>query len=242
MNKTSAIILAAGKGVRMRSDLPKVSHMLCGKPMIVRVLEVVSQLGLDKIFIVVGYKSEIVKKECKGFNVTFVEQQEQLGTGHAVMQVKPYINSDSVIVLNGDVPLIKHSTLKELISIHDSKKASATVLSAEVQDPQGYGRIVRTNDGFLLKIVEQKDATREEASIREINTGTFCFNSDELFAALDEVKPNNIQKEYYLTDVIEILRRNKRPVFAYRSKNNMEVLGVNTKEDLERLEKICESV
>ena len=237
--KIVAVVLAAGKGIRMRSSLPKVSHSIFGKPMIAWVLEAVEGLNLDEIFVVVGYKSEIIRAECEGFNVTFVEQKEQLGTGHAVMQVAPYIRDRVVLVLNGDMPLIKTDTLKEFISLHmRSRDASATVLTATIPNPGSYGRIIRGNDGKILKIVEQKDAVEDELAIKEINTGTYCFNSKDLFDALNEVKPNNVQKEYYLTDVIGILRRKDLPVYAYKAEDTNEVLGVNTVEELARLEEL----
>jgi bifunctional UDP-N-acetylglucosamine pyrophosphorylase/glucosamine-1-phosphate N-acetyltransferase len=234
--KKVAIILAAGKGVRLKSDLPKVSHMIFGKPMITRVLEAVKQIGLDQIFVIVGYKAEIVKQECDGFEVTFIEQKEQLGTGHAVMQARPFIKDSTILVLNGDVPLIKTETLKSLIVFHESQNASATILTASVKNPHSYGRIIRSKEGLILKIVEQKDATEEERAINEVNTGTYCFKSKDLLNALDKVKPDNSQKEYYLTDVIGILKSEKLPVFAYMAKDETEVLGVNTIEDLKQLE------
>jgi UDP-N-acetylglucosamine diphosphorylase/glucosamine-1-phosphate N-acetyltransferase len=235
--KTVAIILAAGKGVRMRSDLPKVSHQVLGKPMIVRVLETVEALGLDDIFVVVGYKSEIVKAQCEGFSVTFVEQKEQLGTGHAAGQAAPYIHDSVVLILNGDMPLITIDTLKEFISFHrNSKSASATILTAVLQDPGSYGRIVRDSAGRVVKIVEKKDASKDESAIREINTGTYCFNSKDLFDALNEVRPDNAQKEFYLTDVIGILAGRGLPVYAYKAKDPNEVLGVNTIEERDRIE------
>jgi len=237
--KAAAIVLAAGKGVRMKSDLPKVSHSLCGKPMIVRVLKSIDELELEAVYVVVGYKADIVKSECEDFDVTYIEQNEQLGTGHAVMQARPFVKEPLVIVLNGDVPLLKPETLRNLISYHVSKSASATILTASVPDPTGYGRIIRTDDGLIVRIVEHKDATANELGIDEINTGTYCFNTKELFDALNDVKPNNAQKEYYLTDVISILRKKGSPVYAYKASDHIEVLGVNTKEDLIKLEDYC---
>jgi len=235
--KTVAVVLAAGKGIRMRSDIPKVSHLIFGKPMISWVLGAVEGLKLDKVFVVVGYRSEIVKSECAEFDVTFVEQKEQLGTGHAVLQTEPYIKDSLVLVLNGDMPLIKSETLRDLISRHlSSKSASATVLTAILSNPASYGRIVRGREDRILKIVEQKDAAADELDIKEINTGTYCFNSQDLFNALNEVRPNNAQKEYYLTDVIGILTKKNLPVYAYKAKDPNEVLGVNTIEELARLE------
>ena len=237
--KTVAVILAAGKGVRMKSELPKVSHPILGKPMIVWVLEAVNDLQLDEVFVVVGYKADVVRSECEGFNVTFVEQKEQLGTGHAVAQAAPYIKDSVVLVLNGDMPLIKEDTLKEFIAWHlKNSSASATILTATLPDPASYGRIVRDSEGRVIRIVEKKDATGDELLIKEINTGTYCFNSRALFDALDEVRPENAQKEYYLTDVIGIFTKRNLPVYAYKAKDPNEVLGVNTIEELARLEQL----
>lgn len=236
--RTAAIILAAGKGVRMMSDLPKVSHPVMGKPMIVRVLEAVKELGLDDIFVVVGYKAELVKEECEGFNVTFVEQKQQLGTGHAVAQVAPFIEGDTIVlVLNGDMPLITADTLKAFIDFHqDHISASATVMTAVLQDAGSYGRIVRDNFGQVVKIVEKKDATAEEILIKEMNAAAYCFNSRDLFGALNEVKPDNAQKEYYLTDVIGILKRKGSTVLAYKAEDPNEVLGVNSIQEIKNIE------
>lgn len=236
--KKIAIVLAAGKGIRMKSELPKVSHQLMGIPMIARVLGTLKAAGLDEIFVVVGYKADIVMQECKGFNVTFVEQKEQLGTGHAVAQARPHIKgaNDAVLVLSGDVPLLKTSTIKGLLKLHVEKRASATVLTASMEDPSSYGRIIRDSDGSLSRIVEQKDASPKEAQVREVNSGTYCFISGDLFTALEKVKPNNVQKEYYLTDVIGILKGMGKSVHAYMSDDPEEVIGVNTIEDLKRIE------
>jgi UDP-N-acetylglucosamine diphosphorylase/glucosamine-1-phosphate N-acetyltransferase len=236
--KTVAIVLAAGKGVRMKSDIPKVSHPVLGKPMIVWVLEAVDGLKLDGVFVVVGYKSEMVKAECEGFNVAFVEQKEQLGTGHAVLQAAPYINDAVVLVLNGDMPLIKTDTLEEFISWHrKNTSASATILTATLPDPASYGRIVR-DSGRVIKIVEKKDATAEELAIKEVNTGTYCFNSRDLLDALNEVRPDNAQKEYYLTDVIGILAKRNLPVYTHQVRDPNEALGVNTMEEIARVEEL----
>jgi UDP-N-acetylglucosamine diphosphorylase/glucosamine-1-phosphate N-acetyltransferase len=235
--KKYAVILAAGKGVRMKSDLPKVSHKLCGKPMIVRVLETVKKLGLDGIFVVVGYKAELVKQECEPFKVKFAEQTEQLGTGHAVMQALPFIPQDSItIVLAGDVPLLTTKTLNDLMDLHIKNSASATVLTADMEDPFSYGRIVRSADGKLNKIVEQKDTNDEEKAIKEINSGTYCFTTKDLFSALKQIKPNNVQKEYYLTDVIGIMNNAGLGVFACKAGDAKEIIGINTIEDLQALE------
>ena len=232
------MVLAAGKGVRMKSELPKVFHDLAGKPMLEHVISTLQKIEVKKILVVVGHKKELIIEHFKGTNVTFVEQKEQLGTGHAVMQAEPYLSdfSGRVLVLAGDVPLLRSETIKKLIDFHVSHHSSATVLTAELPDAANYGRIIRNQDGLILKIVEKKDASPEELKVREINTGTFCFESKSLFFALSQVKAENAQKEYYLTDTIEILRRQGQPVFACLAENYQETLGVNTPEELRELE------
>ncbi len=236
----AAIILAAGKGVRMKSDLPKVFHNLAGKPMLSYVLEAVKSAGVDRIFLVVGHKSELIKGYFKNEDVVFVDQRERRGTGHAVAQVEPDLKnfSGTVVVLAGDMPLIKSTTIKGLISFHERSGAGATVLTARVKDPFGYGRIVREAGGEVLKIVEERDATAGEKKIDEVNTGIYCFDSKALFNALKEVKAENDQKEYYLTDTIGILRNKNLPVFAFPCSDPREAMGVNTKEELETVEKM----
>lgn len=235
----AAVILAAGKGVRMESDLPKVFHPLAGKPMLEHVIGTIRSLGIRKTYVVVGHKKELIIDHFRDYGVTFVEQKEQLGTGHAVMQAEPYLKdfSGPVLVLAGDVPLISGKTLKALVEYHVAHHASATDLTAELPDAGSYGRIVRNQDGMILRIVEKKDATPEELKIREINTGTFCFDSKMLFMALREVKAENVQKEYYLTDTIGILREKGFPVFACLIDDYKEALGVNTRAELNELEK-----
>ena len=238
MDNIAAIILAAGKGVRMQSDLPKVFHNLAGKPMLQHVVETVQSLGISKIFVVVGHKKDLIIGHFKGWPITFVSQDEQLGTGHAVRMVEPFLADfdGTVLVLAGDVPLLSKKTLLELVDFHLSHKASATDLTANLPDAGNYGRIVRDNLGHITKIVEKKDATPDELKIREINTGTFCFNSKDLFSSLAEIRSENAQREYYLTDTIEILKKKNRPVFACLAENFKETLGVNTKEELAALE------
>lgn len=243
MDDLRAIILAAGKGVRMRSDLPKVFHPVLGRPLLSYVIDTVKKLGIGQIYVVVGHKKEMMTDYFKDSGVIFVEQNEQLGTGHAVMQVKPLLAdfSGEVLVLAGDVPLLRCSTLKGLIDFHLRHQAAATDLTAKLPDAGNYGRIIRDQAGHILRIVEKKDASPDELKITEINTGTFCFNSPALFEALAEVKAENAQKEYYLTDTIEILKRKKLPVFAYLASDYRETLGVNTPDELKQIEEILKS-
>lgn len=222
----------------MKSELPKVYHKLAGKPLLEHVIDKVKALGPEKILVVVGYKKELILEHFKDAGVEFVEQKEQLGTGHAVLQAEEKLKgfTGEVLVLAGDVPLLKSKTLEDLLNFHRKHAASATDLTAKLPDAGNYGRVVRDKEGRILKIVEKKDASEEELKIREINTGTFCFDSRQLFSALKKVRPDNAQKEYYLTDTIEILRSEGKPVYAFRAEDHKETLGVNTREQLKELE------
>lgn len=240
MQDLAVVVLAAGKGVRMKSDLPKVFHEILGEPMLTYVLETVKKLAPSHTYVVVGHKRDLIMDYYKDWPLKFVTQEEQLGTGHAVMQVKPFLSdfSGTVLVLAGDVPLLSAGTLKGLVDFHLGKNAAATDLTAVLEDAGNYGRIVRNEKGEIMKIVEKKDASPEELEIKEINTGTFCFDRDALFAALAEVRPDNAQQEYYLTDTLEILRKKRQPVYAFRAEDPSETLGVNTKEELVSVEKL----
>lgn len=246
MQDLAAIVLAAGKGVRMRSDLPdrqaglpKVFHPMAGKPMLSYVLETVQKLSPAKILVVVGHQREMIMDYYKDWPVTFVTQAEQLGTGHAVMQAEPYLKdfSGKVLVLAGDVPLLSEKTLRQLVEFHIKNKAALTDLTAVLEDAGNYGRVVRKENGEVQKIVEKKDASPEELKIKEINTGTFCFDSRELFPALKEVRSENAQKEYYLTDTLHIMKAKGLPVFAFPAPDPSETLGINTREELLEMEK-----
>ncbi|MEA3493648.1 MAG: sugar phosphate nucleotidyltransferase [Candidatus Margulisiibacteriota bacterium] len=240
MNDLAVIILAAGKGSRMRSDLPKVFHEILGEPMLTYTLESVKKLSPQRTLLVVGHKRELIMDYYKDWELKFVVQDEQLGTGHAVMQAKPFLDDfdGRVLIVNGDVPLITDVTLRKLVDFHIENKAAATDLTAVLDDAGNYGRIVRKENGEVVKIVEKKDASPEELKINEINTGTFCFNKKALYLALAEVRAENAQKEYYLTDTIEILQKKNLPVYAFRADDPNETLGVNTKEELVGIEKI----
>lgn len=239
MENISAIVLAAGKGVRMKSDLPKCFNKLAGKPLLQHVLETLQKAGTKNIFVVVGYKKEIIEDYFKDWPVTFVHQKEQLGTGHAVLACEEEFRkkpSKSVLVLAGDVPLLRATTLESLVDFHLKNNAAATDLTAELFDAGNYGRIIRDEGGRIIKIVEKKDATEKELEIKEINTGTFCFDGEKVFEALREVRAENSQREYYLTDTIEILKKKGLPVFAYLASDYRETLGVNTPDELLQLE------
>lgn len=241
MHDLSAIVLAAGKGVRMQSDLPKCFHKLLGKPLLQHVLETLQKLGIKNIFVVVGHKKEIIEDYFKDWPVTFVHQKEQLGTGHAVLVCEEEFKknpTESVLVLAGDVPLLKAETLRDLVDFHIKNNAAATDLTARLPDAGSYGRVLRDEKGQILKIVEKKDASEEELKINEINTGTFCFRGKDLFTALREVKAENAQKEYYLTDTIEILKKRGLPVFARLAEDFRETLGINTVFELKEMERL----
>jgi bifunctional UDP-N-acetylglucosamine pyrophosphorylase/glucosamine-1-phosphate N-acetyltransferase len=237
------VVLAAGKGKRMSSDLPKVLHRLGGKPMVEYVIDAARQIGSERIILVVGHKWEQAQSLLKHLKVEFVVQKEQLGTGHAVLQTKELLSNyqGNVLILCGDVPLLRADTLKRLLSEHRDRKAAATVLSARFEDPTGYGRVVRDKEGRVRKIVEDKDASAEEKRVREINTGTFCFDRASLFSVLDLVTNDNEQGEYYLTDTVKLLLDQKRIVWAVVAEDPSETVGINSNQELRKAEEILSS-
>ncbi|WP_270598852.1 bifunctional UDP-N-acetylglucosamine diphosphorylase/glucosamine-1-phosphate N-acetyltransferase GlmU [Enterococcus asini] len=228
MTERYAIILAAGKGTRMKSKLYKVLHPVCGKPMVEHIMNRVTETAPNEIITIVGHGAELVKKQL-GDRSEYALQAEQLGTGHAVLQAEPFLKGKkgTTLVISGDTPLLTSETLNNLFEYHQGKNASATILTAKAEDPTGYGRIVRDHVGIVEKIVEQKDATLEEARIQEINTGTYCFDNELLFDALSQLDTDNAQGEYYLTDIIEILKKAGKNVAAYLTEDFNESLGVN---------------
>jgi UDP-N-acetylglucosamine diphosphorylase/glucosamine-1-phosphate N-acetyltransferase len=245
MKDLAIVILAAGLGKRMNNpDLPKVMSELMNRPLIDYVIEEAQKIGPKKIVLVVGHHKEIVIDFVKNLdydNTFFVEQKEQLGTGHAVMQAKDELADfdGNVLILCGDVPLIRNRTLIKLLTNHDDKEADVSVLSAIVKDPTGYGRIVRNWDtGEFTKIVEQKDADSNIKRIREVNSGVFVVDSKLLFSALDEVSNSNSQGEYYLTDIAEILKNKEMNVIAFPAADPSELVGVNSPEQLAEAEEL----
>ena len=234
-----AIILAAGKGTRMKSDLPKVLHKVAGISMLEHVFRSVGAISPEKTVTVVGHKAELVEQVLAG-QTEFVKQTEQLGTGHAVMMAEPVLEGleGHTLVIAGDTPLITGDSLKHLIDFHINHKNVATILTAEAANPFGYGRIVRNDNAEVLRIVEQKDATDFEKQIKEINTGTYVFDNARLFEALKNINTNNAQGEYYITDVIGIFREAGEKVGAYTLKDFDESLGVNDRVALSTAEGI----
>jgi bifunctional UDP-N-acetylglucosamine pyrophosphorylase/glucosamine-1-phosphate N-acetyltransferase len=236
----AAVILAAGEGKRMKSGLAKVLHTIRGTPMIRHVVSAVRGVSPDRIVAVVGHQAEAVMRELEGEGIEFALQRERLGTGHAVMQTRPLLGQfdGTLIVLTGDTPLLTRETLRSLVEYHRGRGASATVLSAVLDDAAGYGRIVRDQAGDLLRIVEHKDATEQELLIREINSGIFCFEREALYPALERVDRRNVQGEYYLTDVMEILRRGGQRTAVHGCPRPGEVIGVNDLDQLAQAERI----
>lgn len=228
-------------GTRMKSDMPKVVHKVCGKELVKWVIDASREAGADEVVAVIGHKADMVKPVI-GENAKIAIQAEQLGTGHAVMQAAEYIKKakGSVVVLNGDTPLIKAETIKKAIDYHVSNGNSATVITAEFEDATGYGRIVRGEDGSVLRIVEQKDASDEEKKIKEINSGMYVFNGADLAEALDKLTPNNAQGEYYLTDTLEILRGAGKKIGGYTIEDNDEIRGINNRIQLSEAETIMQ--
>ncbi len=239
MKNLVAIILAAGQGTRMYSGLPKVLHNVAGQPMLDHVLEAVEALEPDKIYVVTGFLGEMVKEHV-GKRAICVHQKRRLGTAHAVKQVVPYLKDfkGDVLITVGDAPLIRPATLQELVKRRRAHQVAATVLTTELDNPTGYGRIVRNRDGTVRKIVEEKDTNVYEAAIKEINTGIYVFDCQRLLDALDRVRNNNAQREYYLTDTVEILGKLGYEVEAMVAEDPTETLGVNSRADLARAENL----
>ena len=239
--KKFVIVLAAGKGTRMKSKLYKVLHQVCGKSMVEYVVEAAQAIKPDKIVTIVGNGAEEVKKVLADKS-EFVLQKKQLGTGDAVLTASDELAAEkgATLVITGDTPLFTSQTFQKLFDYHQSKGNAATVLTAQAPNPYGYGRIIRDDQDNVLRIVEQKDATAAELKINEINTGVFCFDNQLLFSALKKVDNHNAQGEYYLTDVLEILRNKGQRIGAYKMPDFSESLGVNDRSALAQATKIMQ--
>ncbi len=238
-----AVILAAGQGTRMKSKLPKVVHKVMGKCMVEHAICAARQAGADEICVVVGHGAGTVKSEIlsakQSSGITFVTQQQQLGTGHAVKCAREFIGTQGeTLILFGDTPLITGATLEKLVCTHREKENTITVLSAVLDNPAGYGRIIRDTDGLFVKSVEHKDATEEERQCREVNSGMYVFDSKNLYEALDLLKNDNAQGEYYLPDTLMIIKDKGLKVDAMIAEDATEIEGVNSRVQLAAAEKI----
>lgn len=240
MKKMSTAIMAAGKGTRMKSDLPKVLHKLNNRAMVHYVIDLAEKINSEKIVLIIGHKKELVEQECGNRNVKFVVQSPQLGTGHAVQMTEPAFKSydGDILVLSGDVPLLTEKSIRALIDEHQRSNATATLLTADLDDPSGYGRVLRDRDGFVKSVVEHKDASEEELKIKEINVGIYVFDSQQLFKALQNVKNENAQGEYYLPDVVPMFITDGLSVRAVKSQSFDETRGINTIDQLKEAETI----
>lgn len=239
MTKRYAVILAAGQGTRMKSKLYKVLHPVLGRPMVQHVIDQIKAVQLDKTVTIVSRGADKVV-EYIGNDSAFVTQEEQLGTGHAVMQAEELLKDEkgTTMVVCGDTPLITSETYQALFDHHEKEGASATILTAKTKEPAGYGRVIRNEADEVERIVEHKDANANERLVEEINTGTYCFDNQALFAALKEISNDNVQGEYYLPDVIEVLRDKKEKVSAFITPDFEETLGINDRVSLAQAEKI----
>ena len=235
MDRIATVILAAGKGTRMKSDLTKVLHPLLGPPMLAYTIDLsLNGVQAEKTIVVIGHQAEKIEQTFKDSRIEFVRQEEPLGTGHAVLQVLPLLDgfAGTVLILCGDVPLVKPETLRSFMGTFWRNDSTLAVLTAVVRDPFGYGRIIRNAEGWLERIVEEKDASEEERLIREINTGIYCVRSSFLIEGLKEIGRENAQGEYYLTDLAEVARKRGLRCSAHIVGDPMEVMGINTRLDL----------
>jgi UDP-N-acetylglucosamine diphosphorylase/glucosamine-1-phosphate N-acetyltransferase len=231
----STIILAAGKGKRMQSDLAKVLHPICGAPILTYPIATARAAGAEKIVVVIGHQAEQIRERFPDQGLIFVEQRAQLGTGHAVLQAAGSFrgHEGTIVILCGDVPLIRPETVRSLYEKHRAGGATVTVLTTVPANPTGYGRVVKKEDGRVAGIVEEKDATPEQKKIHEINTGIYCVESPFLFTAVAALGNRNAQGEYYLTDIVEIAFRQGLRTCAADAPDPVEVMGINTPEELE---------
>ena len=236
----AALVLAAGQGTRMKSDLAKVLHPMAGRPLLAHVLDALDVLNLDRVLVVVGHQRERVMEQFAGRGLEWVVQAEQRGTGHAAMMAAPTLQgfAGTLLVVCGDPPLLGAPTLHQLLDQHAGSGAAVTVLSMRLPDPRGYGRIVRDPTGVLAAIVEERDASPGQRAIDEVNSGNYAFDYPALAAVLASLGSHNAQGEYYLTDTVELLRKQGRRAEARCAPDYRELLGVNTPEQLAEAERI----
>jgi len=234
MHSLSVVVLAAGKGTRMKSELVKILHPVAGTPMLAFVLDLARSLQPERLVVVVGYQRDLVRQQFSAADVLFVDQEEQLGTGHAVSVTGQALKGfkETVLILCADVPLLTEKTVREFIKSHEESGAALSVLTTVLENPHGYGRVIRGEDGQLLSIVEDRDLTPEEEGLREINTGIYCVNAGFLFSALSSLTDQNAQGEYYLTDIVAGAGSRGEKTGAYIAKDPLEVMGINTRMDL----------
>lgn len=243
MKPVAAVVLAAGLGKRMGSALPKVLHRLAGLTLVEHLLNAIEPLRLARTVVVVGYRADEVSAVLAGRDVTFALQSPQRGTGHAVMQARPALEglTGTVVVLVGDAPLLTTDTMRRFIAYHEREHAGCTLLTAKLDDPAEYGRILRDPEGDVVGIVEYKDATESQRLIKEINSGIIAFESGPLWAHIDRLSIDNAQGEYYLTDLVNIFRQKGLKVAGYCVENDLEVRGVNSPEQLREMEGMLEA-
>ena len=236
----AVIILAAGKGTRMQTSLAKVLLPVAGHPLLHYVLDLSSRLNPVRTIVVVGHQADQVKEAFAGGEIEFVVQNEQLGTGHAAQQAKSQLENfeGRVLVLCGDMPLIRLKTLLQMLEEHKNSGAKCTVLTLKSSEYHDFGRIIRDEEGSILKIVELKDASEAEKKVDEFNSGVYCFDNRLFFKVLEHIDANNAQKEYYLTDTIKCLVRNEYSVQTIQTQDVDEILGINSPEDLSRAERL----
>jgi len=242
MNSKSlaVVVLAAGRGTRMKSSLAKVLQLLKNRPLLSYVLDFLTPLNPNLSIVVVGFQSENVMEVFEDRRLTFVEQKEQLGTGHAAQQAKSALKnfSGDVLVVCGDMPLIKSQTLIDFVENHQKKKADCTILTFKTSEKKDFGRIIRDCKGTVAKIAEQDDASEKEKKVDEFNSGVYCFDKSLFCKALESIGNNNVQKEYYLTDTIEYIVKEGFAVETFQTKDTVQFLGVNSQEDLQVAEQI----
>jgi bifunctional UDP-N-acetylglucosamine pyrophosphorylase/glucosamine-1-phosphate N-acetyltransferase len=240
LGELAVLILAAGKGTRMKSELVKVLHPVAGSPMLSYSLDLSRSLKPSRLVVVVGFQADLVQERFKAEDITFAIQKEQMGTGHAVLSAGPALQHfhGMVLILSGDVPLLTEGTVKSFLQSHRERQATLSVMTVELENPKGYGRVFRNADGSLLRITEDKDLRPGEEKVREINTGIYCVDADFLFSALSHVTPQNAQKEYYLTDIVGQASAEKKKVFPFLVEDPLEVMGINTRVELAKANQV----